>query len=155
SRNRRQSADLVPLALAPKHAPATHAGNIAAFVAGERAGLANSPANWRLACRRRHAALSSSAARRRAGRAPDTAGNDGSQAGRDQCACVERALAIGRTVVSQRSSYFAALAALLAACLAPLAAQAQQRAQDSSILVFAAASMKNALDDVDVAFGKQ
>jgi molybdate transport system substrate-binding protein len=57
--------------------------------------------------------------------------------------------------VSQRSSYFAALAALLAACLVPLAAQAQQRAQDSSILVFAAASMKNALDDVDVAFGKQ
>jgi molybdate transport system substrate-binding protein len=37
----------------------------------------------------------------------------------------------------------------------PLAAQAQNQAQDQSILVFAAASMKNALDDVDAAFAKQ
>jgi molybdate transport system substrate-binding protein len=57
--------------------------------------------------------------------------------------------------VSQRTSFFAALAALLAACAAPLAAQAQHQAQDKSILVFAAASMKNALDDIDVAFAKQ
>jgi molybdate transport system substrate-binding protein len=36
-----------------------------------------------------------------------------------------------------------------------LAAQAQNQAQDQSILVFAAASTKNALDDVDAAFAKQ
>jgi molybdate transport system substrate-binding protein len=57
--------------------------------------------------------------------------------------------------MSQRTSFFVALAALLAACVAPLAAPAQQQAQDTSILVFAAASMKNALDDVDAAFAKQ
>ena len=57
--------------------------------------------------------------------------------------------------MSQRTSLFAVLAALLAACIVPLAAQAQQQAQDKSILVFAAASMKNALDDVDAAFAKQ
>jgi molybdate transport system substrate-binding protein len=57
--------------------------------------------------------------------------------------------------VSQRTSFFAALAALLAACVVPIAARAQQQAQDTSILVFAAASMKNALDDVDAAFAKQ
>ena len=56
--------------------------------------------------------------------------------------------------MSQRTSFFAALAALLAACIVPLAAQAQQ-APDKSILVFAAASMKNALDDVDATFTKQ
>jgi molybdate transport system substrate-binding protein len=57
--------------------------------------------------------------------------------------------------VSQRTSFFAAFAALLAVCVVPPAAQAQQRAQDKSILVFAGASMKNALDDVDAAFAKQ
>jgi molybdate transport system substrate-binding protein len=57
--------------------------------------------------------------------------------------------------VSQRTGFFAALAALLAACVVPLATQAQQQGQDRSILVFAAASMKNALDDVDAAFAKQ
>ena len=57
--------------------------------------------------------------------------------------------------MSQRTSFFAAFAALLAACVMPLAALAQQQAQDKSILVFAAASMKNALDNVDAAFTKQ
>ena len=55
----------------------------------------------------------------------------------------------------QRTSPLAALAALLVFCAGPLAAQEQQNAQDNSILVFAAASMKNALDDVDAAFAKQ
>lgn len=57
--------------------------------------------------------------------------------------------------MSQRTGFFAALAALVAACVLPLATQAQQQGQDRSILVFAAASMKNALDDVDAAFTKQ
>jgi molybdate transport system substrate-binding protein len=57
--------------------------------------------------------------------------------------------------MSQRTSFIAALAVLLAACVAPIAASAQQQAKDKSILVFAAASMKNALDDVDAAFAKQ
>jgi molybdate transport system substrate-binding protein len=65
-------------------------------------------------------------------------------------------------LVSQRSSFIAVLAALALAVL-PFAAQAQEKAQeksqeksaDKSILVFAAASMKNALDEVDSAFAKQ
>jgi molybdate transport system substrate-binding protein len=57
--------------------------------------------------------------------------------------------------VSQRTNLFAALAALVAACAVPLAAPAQQQAHDQPILVFAAASMKNALDEVDTAFAKQ
>jgi molybdate transport system substrate-binding protein len=57
--------------------------------------------------------------------------------------------------VSQRSGFIAALAALLVICVTPLAAQAQQKAQQGPLLVFAAASMKNALDDVDAAFAKQ
>jgi molybdate transport system substrate-binding protein len=60
-----------------------------------------------------------------------------------------------RAVVSQRTSFIAALAALVATCTLPLAGYAQQQAQDKSILVFAAASMKNALDEVDAAFAKQ
>jgi molybdate transport system substrate-binding protein len=60
-----------------------------------------------------------------------------------------------RAVVLYRTSLFAALAALLSFCASPFAAQAQQNPQDKSILVFAAASMKNALDDVDAAFAKQ
>ena len=55
----------------------------------------------------------------------------------------------------QRTSLLAALAALLVFCATPFVAQAQQSAQAQSILVFAAASMKNALDDVDAAFTKQ
>ena len=55
----------------------------------------------------------------------------------------------------QRTSFLAALAASFVFCAAPVAAQAQQNARDKSILVFAAASMKNALDDVDAAFAKQ
>jgi len=57
--------------------------------------------------------------------------------------------------VSQRTNLFAALAALVAACAVPLAAPAQQQGHDQPILVFAAASMKNALDEVDTAFAKQ
>ncbi len=57
--------------------------------------------------------------------------------------------------MSQRFSFIAALAAVLGICVLPLGARAQQQAQDRSILVFAAASMKNALDDVDAAFAKQ
>ena len=57
--------------------------------------------------------------------------------------------------MSQRTSFIAALAALVATCALPLAGYAQQQAQDKSILVFAAASMKNALDEVDATFAKQ
>ena len=57
--------------------------------------------------------------------------------------------------MSQRTNLFAALAALVAACAVPLAAPAQQQAHDQPILVFAAASLKNALDVVDTAFAKQ
>ena len=57
--------------------------------------------------------------------------------------------------MSQRTNLFAALAALVAACAVPLAAPAQQQAHDQPILVFAAASLKNALDEVDTAFAKQ
>jgi molybdate transport system substrate-binding protein len=66
------------------------------------------------------------------------------------------------TVVAQRSTFIAALAAFALAAL-PFVVQAQEKAQqkaqekssDKSILVFAAASMKNALDEVDSAFAKQ
>jgi len=60
--------------------------------------------------------------------------------------------------VSQGSSFIAALAAFAVAAL-PFAVQAQEKEQekstDKSILVFAAASMKNALDEVDAAFLRQ
>jgi molybdate transport system substrate-binding protein len=56
-----------------------------------------------------------------------------------------------RTVVLQKRSAIAALAAALVIAAVPHAV----RAQDKSITVFAAASMKNALDDVDAAFTKQ
>ncbi len=49
----------------------------------------------------------------------------------------------------------AAIAAVLATVTLPQAAMAQAKPQDRSITVFAAASMKNALDDVDAAFTKQ
>jgi molybdate transport system substrate-binding protein len=48
-------------------------------------------------------------------------------------------------------SILAAIAATIAIAAAPCAAQAQ----DKSITVFAAASMKNALDDIDAAYTKQ
>lgn len=50
-----------------------------------------------------------------------------------------------------RNAMLAAFAATIVIAAPPLAAQAQ----DKSITVFAAASMKNALDDVDAAFTKQ
>jgi len=53
--------------------------------------------------------------------------------------------------VLTRKAILAAFAATIVIAAAPLAAQAQ----DKSITVFAAASMKNALDDVDAAFTKQ
>jgi molybdate transport system substrate-binding protein len=53
--------------------------------------------------------------------------------------------------VLTRNAILAALAAALVVAALPLSAQAQ----DKSITVFAAASMKNALDDVDAAFTKQ
>jgi molybdate transport system substrate-binding protein len=58
-----------------------------------------------------------------------------------------------RTVVPERSSVFATLVAVFFSALLPFWAPAQ--AQEKSITVFAAASMKNALDDVDAAFTKQ
>ena len=51
----------------------------------------------------------------------------------------------------QKRTVVAALAAALAIAAVPFAAHAQ----DKSITVFAAASMKNALDDVDAAFTRQ
>jgi len=59
-----------------------------------------------------------------------------------------------RTVVPKRSPLIAALAAAFAITALSLPVQAQGP-QDRSITVFAAASMKNALDDVDAAFTKQ
>jgi molybdate transport system substrate-binding protein len=53
--------------------------------------------------------------------------------------------------VFERRTVIAALAAAIAIAATPQAAWAQ----DKSITVFAAASMKNALDDVDAAFTKQ
>jgi molybdate transport system substrate-binding protein len=53
--------------------------------------------------------------------------------------------------VLERRPVLAALAAAIAIVAVPHSAQAQ----DKSITVFAAASMKNALDDVDAAFTKQ
>jgi molybdate transport system substrate-binding protein len=56
-----------------------------------------------------------------------------------------------RTVVLKKLSVLAALAAFVAVVAVPDLA----RAQEKSITVFAAASMKNALDDVDAAFTKK
>jgi molybdate transport system substrate-binding protein len=53
--------------------------------------------------------------------------------------------------VLTRKNFLAAIAATIAIAAVPNVANAQ----DKSITVFAAASMKNALDDVDVAFTKQ
>jgi len=57
----------------------------------------------------------------------------------------------GRTIVLGRRYILAALAACVALAAAPLFAAAQRQ----KIVVFAAASMKNALDDVNAAFTKQ
>jgi molybdate transport system substrate-binding protein len=54
-------------------------------------------------------------------------------------------------VLSRKTILAAFAAIIIVIAAAPLAAQAQ----DKSITVFAAASMKNALDDVDAAFTKQ
>jgi molybdate transport system substrate-binding protein len=54
-------------------------------------------------------------------------------------------------VVPIRRPILAAIAAVLAIAAVPHAAPAQ----DQSLIIFAAASMKNALDDVDTAFTKQ
>src|ERR1700683_5237979 len=62
-----------------------------------------------------------------------------------------RADSCWRTVVLTRKSILAAFAATIAIVAVPFAAQAQ----DKSITVFAAASMKNALDDVNAAFTRQ
>jgi molybdate transport system substrate-binding protein len=61
--------------------------------------------------------------------------------------------------VAQWSSFIAALAAASVLVALPSVARAQEKGQgksaDKSILVFAAASMKNALDEVDAAFATQ
>jgi molybdate transport system substrate-binding protein len=62
-----------------------------------------------------------------------------------------RVISLWRTVVLKKISMMAAFAAAVVFAAAPNAAQAQ----DKSITVFAAASMKNALDDVDAAFTKK
>jgi molybdate transport system substrate-binding protein len=64
---------------------------------------------------------------------------------------VERADSCWRTVVLTRKTILAVFAATIVIAVAPHAADAQ----DKSITVFAAASMKNALDDADAAFTKQ
>jgi molybdate transport system substrate-binding protein len=57
--------------------------------------------------------------------------------------------------VSQGKSFIAAVAIAVAFTGWPLAAQAQDPSPQKSILVFAAASLKDALDAVDAAFTKQ
>jgi molybdate transport system substrate-binding protein len=64
---------------------------------------------------------------------------------------VSRARTCWRTVVPGTKPILAAIAAVIALMAAPHAAKAQEK----SIVVFAAASMKNALDDVDAAFTKK
>jgi molybdate transport system substrate-binding protein len=55
-----------------------------------------------------------------------------------------------------KTTFLAACAAgAFAFSVVPLTASAQQSAQDKSVTVFAAASMKNALDDVDAAYTKK
>ena len=92
---------------------------------------------------------------RRAGRAPDEPGTAVLKAVVHlNVRIVARGLRtaeLWRIAVFQRRFVVAALAAaLVIAAAAPAAA-----AQDKVITVFAAASMKNALDDVDAAFTKQ
>jgi molybdate transport system substrate-binding protein len=65
-------------------------------------------------------------------------------------ACLDARAPFGRTVVLRSIRLLAALAAAAAVAML-LAAPAQEK----SIIVFAAASMKNALDDVDAAFTKK
>jgi len=92
-----------------------------------------------------------------AGRAPDQPGTTVPQGGRHnlQDRVIRRAhFARGRTcwrTVVLKRTYLAAVAAAVAIAAMPHPA----KAQDKSITVFAAASIKNALDDVDAAFTKQ
>src|SRR5262249_25341125 len=134
------------------------AGKIAVSDAGERARLACLP----IACRTRSATLSSGCGRRCAGRAPKDgperrfpkASRNLRQHPRDGCALL-RAQWIWRPVVLQRNGFVAALTAAFCLVALPLAAHAQGKPPEKSILVFAAASLKNALDAVDAAFAKQ
>jgi len=66
-----------------------------------------------------------------------------------------RAQLILETVVLRRNGFVAALTAAFCLAALPLAAHAQGKAPEKSILVFGAASLKNALDAVDAAFAKQ
>jgi molybdate transport system substrate-binding protein len=93
---------------------------------------------------------------RRAGRAPDGAWNGGSQGDRaPECSHCRprdlRAAELWRIAVLQRRFVLAAFAAALT--IAATASSAP--AQDKPITVFAAASMKNALDEIDGAFTKK
>jgi molybdate transport system substrate-binding protein len=63
-----------------------------------------------------------------------------------------RASVAWRTVVPTLTPFLAAFAVALALAVLPHPAMAQGKSQEKSITVFAAASMKNALDDVDTAF---
>jgi molybdate transport system substrate-binding protein len=98
---------------------------------------------------------------RRAGRAPEKPGTTVPEAvavnlegSPDPARIAGVHLDFWRTVVSKRSLISAAFAAAFAFAALPHPALAQG-AQDKSITVFGAASMKNALDDVDAAFTKQ
>jgi molybdate transport system substrate-binding protein len=92
---------------------------------------------------------------RLAERLPASAWNDGSSRRFvDQFAefpANDEHLCFWRTVVLQRRRVLAAIVAAVAVTGLPLAAAAQE----TSITVFAAASMKNALDEVDALFTKQ
>jgi len=66
-----------------------------------------------------------------------------------------RAQLILETVVLRRNGFVAALTTAFCLVALPLAAHAQGKAPEKSILVFGAASLKNALDAVDAAFTKQ
>jgi molybdate transport system substrate-binding protein len=92
---------------------------------------------------------------RRAARTPNEPGTTVPKAGRSKVAFCVVAGANGRTcrrtVVLERRHVLAALAAAVAIAVTPHPAITQEK----SITVFAAASMKNALDDVDNAFTKQ
>src|SRR6516164_4564377 len=133
-------------------------GKIAVSTAGERGRLVCLP----VACRPRSATLSSGCGRRCAGRAPKDgperrfpkASRNLRQQPRDGCAFL-RAQLILETVVLRRNGFVAALTAAFCLAALPLAAHAQGKAPEKSILVFGAASLKNALDAVDAAFAKQ
>jgi molybdate transport system substrate-binding protein len=98
--------------------------------------------------------------KRRAGRAPSAPGTTVPQGGRSDLDNIRRTCGIAhrraarphwRTVMVQKKR----LAAAVAAALAIASTGRSTAAQQNSITVFAAASMKNALDDVDAAFSKK